>query len=237
MATSEFTSPHGNRAGGSAGAGGYSYQARAIAFAAIHILAQQRLNWVTHSVADVPTAVAVETGGPGDDLCLTLSDETRIEIQAKKGLDKDKLWGAILPLYSSLRSNPTLYCVLLVDTSSSKTIREDLRHDIERLSMGRSDDLKQITTELLDRIRQIGDLDYGLFTRLRIVHLDLTESACRSSITGVLGSLLGPDSNANVAWTTLESDALALISSRGNRDRPSLIALLSREARVFLSAN
>src|SRR5262245_18424535 len=78
MGIDESVVPRRNTAGGSAGAGGYNYQALAIVFAEIHILVEQRLNWIEHSVADIPVAVAVETGGPGDDFQIKLDDGTTI---------------------------------------------------------------------------------------------------------------------------------------------------------------
>ena len=52
---------------GSGGGGGYGYQADAFAFLSAHALAEQPLNWFD-DVEDVPVAVSMETGCPGDDL-------------------------------------------------------------------------------------------------------------------------------------------------------------------------
>ncbi|MEQ8959053.1 MAG: hypothetical protein RLP02_14210 [Coleofasciculus sp. C2-GNP5-27] len=61
---------------GSGGGGGYEYQARATAYVGTHILAQEPLYWIEHSTPDIPISVEEETNGPGDDLKITLKDDT-----------------------------------------------------------------------------------------------------------------------------------------------------------------
>lgn len=81
--------------GGSGGRGGYRYQALAAAYVAAHALACQPLNWVG-SIGAVPLAVWAETGGPGDDLKVEFVSGPDLEIQAKKGQEKNaKLWKAL----------------------------------------------------------------------------------------------------------------------------------------------
>ena len=82
---------------GSGGGGGYEYQAIATAYIAVHILLQKRLDWI-ENLNDLPIAVAEETDGPGDDIRITLQDEITIELQAKHGLQKNKLWEPIVKL-------------------------------------------------------------------------------------------------------------------------------------------
>lgn len=58
---------------GSAGGGGYDFQARLSAFICIFILVQEPLRWVELEVPDIPVAVAAETAGPGDDIRIELA--------------------------------------------------------------------------------------------------------------------------------------------------------------------
>jgi hypothetical protein len=52
----------GNKSGGSAGGGGYDYQAEAWALVAAKILAEESLNWVESGCARVPVSIRTETG-------------------------------------------------------------------------------------------------------------------------------------------------------------------------------
>jgi len=76
---------------GSGGSGGYEYQHNAIGYVAAYILAGESLGWLETGTPDIPVAVAAETGGPGDDLCITLQNGVIVELQAKHGLQKGKL--------------------------------------------------------------------------------------------------------------------------------------------------
>ena len=78
---------------GSGGSGGYEYQDNAIGYVAAHILAGESLGWrIETGAPDIPVAVAAETDGPGDDLCITLRNGVIVELQAKHGLQKGKLF-------------------------------------------------------------------------------------------------------------------------------------------------
>lgn len=124
---------------GSGGGGGYEYQAQATAYIAAHILTQKALRWIDHSTADVPIAVAAETDGPGDDINIQLQDGTIIELQAKHGFKKgEDFWETIIKLTRGLAENPSLYGILLTDSTASSTIKVKLRQDIERLGQGRT---------------------------------------------------------------------------------------------------
>jgi hypothetical protein len=132
---------------GSGGSGGYEYQHNAIGYVAAHILATEPLGWLETGAPDIPLAVAAETDGPGDDLCITLQNNVLVELQAKHGLKKDKLFKPLLKLVKGLRENPNLYGVLLTDSTASQTIRGYLRNDLIKLGQGRFDSLKPITQE------------------------------------------------------------------------------------------
>ena len=129
-----------NKSGGSAGGGGYNYQATAIAYVCSHILLRQPLGWLFHT-KDLPVKVASETGGPGDDLDIYLEDNTHIEVQVKHGLRKNgDFWATLLNLSKGIANDSNLHAVLLLDTTTSLTIRYNLRNDLTRLAEGRDDE-------------------------------------------------------------------------------------------------
>ncbi|KAM3114064.1 NACHT domain-containing protein [Phormidesmis sp. 146-33] len=213
---------------GSGGGGGYEYQARATAYVAVHILTEQKLDWIDHP-DDLPIAVAEETDGPGDDLNITLQDDTTIELQAKHGLQKGKLWEPIIKLAQGLQQNPLLHGILLTDSTASGIIKDELREDLKRLGQGRTDGLKQITQELQQKLAE-ADIsnDPGLFKRLSIRVLDLddglqnSESACR-----LLSQVLETQNQASLAWKVLWGEGLKLITNKGRRDAAGWAQLLS----------
>jgi|GEM_PF-1163590 len=214
---------------GSGGGGGYQYQAQATAFIATHILAKQPLHWIEHSVADVPTIVAEETNGPGDDIRITLQDGSVVEVQAKHGLKKnEKFWEAIIKLTRGLVENPSLYGVLLTDCTASSTIRDELRKDVERLGQGREDNLKTITQEVRKRLREAGiSHSSDIFRRFRIVIADLDNSQRDAKTAlGLLTLILKNREQAGQAWKVLSDDGLDLIQKRGQRDAEALSRLL-----------
>jgi hypothetical protein len=109
--------------GGSAAGGGFDFQNRIIAYIAAHILCERELDWLRLGVPDVPTRVAAESGGPGDDVQMEVGEQT-VEIQAKRGLKAGSdFWEAITILADGLRENPELLGILAVDDQASRTIR------------------------------------------------------------------------------------------------------------------
>ena len=82
-------------AGGSATGSGINFQVAVTAIAAVHVAIGERMNWLDGIVNDTPTALAVETGGAGDDLAITFIDGSVAEIQIKRGLTRgSRLWPA-----------------------------------------------------------------------------------------------------------------------------------------------
>lgn len=99
-------------------------------------------------------AVLAETGGPGDDIVLE-TDIGRIEIQAKKGLTGgSKLWQALDPIVQGLDKSPDIRAILLVDTTTFITVKNDLARDLNRIADGRHDDLSATGQAALDRLVQ-----------------------------------------------------------------------------------
>ena len=216
---------------GSGGGGGYEYQARAAAFISAHILAQHPLNWIEHTCLDTPIAILQETLGPGDDIQVVLHDQTLLEFQVKHGIQKNKLWEAIIPLAQGLAEDALIYRILLTDSTASQTIRDDLRKDLLRLGQGREDNLKLITQEFLQKLRENGlAYDAALFRRLRIIVLDLDDES--------QGAILGQSRLSQVVsqpqikqtWAVLIKDCFSMIANRGQRDSLMLSRLLSSHA-------
>lgn len=217
-----------NKSGGSAGGGGYNYQASAIAYVCSHILSIQPLGWLFHT-KDLPVKVASETGGPGDDLDIYLEDNTHIEVQVKHGLQKNgDFWATLLNLSKGIANDSNLHAVLLVDTTTSLTIRDNLRNDLVRLAEGRDDELKPITKELLNKLKEINLEIKEIAPRLRIIVIDLHPSSSGEA-TGkqCLTPLLSDQSQSQAAWMILVKDGLDLITHRGQRDSVVLSRLLS----------
>lgn len=218
---------------GSGGGGGYEYQARATAYVGTHILAQEPLYWIEHSTPDIPISVEEETNGPGDDLKITLKDDTVIELQAKHGLKKGKeFWKAILKLAHGLAEKSSLYGILLTDSTASGPIKDKLRQDLKRLGQGRTDDLKDITQEVRKKFAEEGiSNDSELFRRLRIIVIDLDDDSQGARNAQLLLSKIIEDQyQTGTAWETLVKDGLNLITNRGRREAASLARLLTNKS-------
>jgi hypothetical protein len=215
---------------GSGGGSGYNFQARAIAYVGAHILAQRRLDWIDHSIPDIPVAVATETGGPGDDIQVTLQDGVKLEIQAKKGLRyNQKFWDALLRLASGLTKEPSLHGVLLIDPKATGKIKNELREDFRTLGVNGSGNLKQITQEVIARFRQEGiQVTSELFRRFKIIQADFQDSSPEVKFASELLSQVVHDGNqAKNAWKVLDSDGHQLIELKGKRDIVALARLLT----------
>jgi hypothetical protein len=219
-----------NVSGGSAGAGGYGFQASAIAYVASYILAKKPLEWIEHFAPDIPVSVATETGKIGDDLKIILKGGISIELQAKTGISKgEKFWNALLDLSRGLSRNPKLYAVFLTDNSASTTIRQELRKDLLRLSDGRMDQLKQITKEFLSKLKSEKIDVNKIFSRLRIIVLDFYSGApAESTAKTILSALVVDGKQDRITWNTLVKDGIDLIKKRGMRDSDAFVALLHR---------
>jgi hypothetical protein len=214
---------------GSGGGGGYDYQADAFASVASYALAKQPLGWFS-DLSDIPVAISLETGGAGDDLKIELRQgHPVIEVQVKHGASKDKHFtSAMLRLAQGLANDPALYAVLLVDGSTSNTIREELRSDIIRLGQDRRDDLYPITSDVINLLETNGiAASADLFRRLRIIVKDLQEGADgRAAALSLLTRVVKSPQDTLTAWGVLGKEGNRLIASRGRRDVHSLITLL-----------
>jgi hypothetical protein len=129
--------------GGSAGAGGFDFQAEGFALVSAKLLAKEALNWLEVGGDRIPEAVLMETGTGGDDIRILLSGDVIVELQAKRGLDRSRdLWESLTGLAKAIETNSKIHGVLLVNSEASGTVRRDLKQDIVRIGQERLDDLK-----------------------------------------------------------------------------------------------
>jgi NB-ARC domain len=230
----EGSSSEAGFSGGSGGAGGYRFQALAAAYVYAHALAEHGLNWVAGGV--IPLAVSAETAGPGDDLRVEYlgssgAGSSVLEVQAKRGLRKGaELWDALVSLTRGLDEDSSLRCALLVDHAASRSVRDELRRDIERLAQGRSDRLRPITREFLRRLEAEGITPgRSLLTRLSVIVADLGDQSEGEGTALVLLSKVVDKASILNAWTAFREDGMRLAEIAGRRDVPALWDMLEAQ--------
>jgi len=196
-----------------------------IALAYCHIIAEAPLGWF--GGGDVPTSIVPETGGPGDDFLAECGPTgPRFEVQVKHGLSGRQ---EIVEMIRQLAPASNQQLVLVVDSTSSGTIRTDFRSDLDRLRSGRASPLSEFT----QRVRDAVPAEFAAAERLRVVQVDIdsaSHSDTRLALTLLRNSLVDPD-QAGAAFETLVADAVEACARRLQRTRSSLIALL--QARGF----
>lgn len=225
-----------NPFGGSAGGGGYDYQAEAWALAAAKILAQESLNWIESECNRVPISIRMETGGGGDDILITLQSGVKIEVQAKRGLKRgNRLWRALIALARVLKDDVSTYGVLLTNTESSNTIRIHLKDGIVRVGQGLMEDLHEIIEDFLKHLHKAGIDDLSICSRIRIVVRDFAPGSSGEEETlATLRKVLTDPNKARAARNTLVSDGFDQIKLRGIRHTNGLISVL-KQAGLSLS--
>lgn len=229
-----------NTFGGSAGGGGYDYQAEAYALVAAKILAQESLNWPETGCDRIPVSIRMETGSGGDDLQITLHSGKVIEIQAKRGLQRgNDLWDALLALATTVSTNSNTYGVLLTNTDgTSNTVRDELKNDIIKIGQGTTDNLHEIAEDFLKRLRD-NNLDdvVSICSQMRIIIRDLDSGSQGEEETlETLRKVITEPQLAGAARSILVSDGLDLIKYRGRRDTSNLIGII-KQAGISLSSS
>jgi tetratricopeptide (TPR) repeat protein len=212
--------------GGSAGGGGYEFQARIIAFVAVHIVAQRPLTFIRLPIKAVPVAVSAETGGAGDDLRVEILDGPVFEIQAKKGLQRGPDFDQTIDRFAAiLPVHPTQHGILAVDPAASGTIHE-LARDLDRLRSGRADGLSAAAEDVRARVHASGDA--AVISRIHILVLDLLAdtSPLRLVAVQMLRGVLEDADGAEAAWDAIVAESLRLVRERGRHDTSSLTAFL-----------
>lgn len=214
---------------GSAAGGGFEYQANVIAWVAVHILDRRSLKWLRLDSPPTPTAVSAETETAGDDLLVELV-ETEIELdsQVKKGLSADAAFRETIDRFAEgLSEFENRHFVLVVDNTTSRTIRNNLKQDLDRMRNGRYDGLTDVGEEVLERVEEEADAnDVG---RIHVVELQLlTDTAPhRQRAVSRLGDLVADATKAESAWSCLVEAGYELIRKRSRLTRESLRNLLS----------
>ena len=135
---------------------GTNYQASVIAYVFVHVLTETKLRWIALA-DDTPSAVSGEVGGAGDDARIEFrTGSAPIEIQAKHGLKPQKS----IEAFEAIRDGSTLAdateVMLVVDSTSSPAIRNDLWRDLDRLRSGRGDALKDLTRNIVSALGSSG---------------------------------------------------------------------------------
>jgi hypothetical protein len=228
-----------NRAGGSAGAGGYDFQAEVFALIAAKLLAREPLNWVDAEGERLPEAIYMETGTGGDDLRILLSDNIIVDLQAKRGLERnDDLWTTLTALAKAVEADARVYGVLLTNGRASGPVRIQLKDGIERVGQQRTDDIPDIVNDLLQRLTDAGINDVSACCRrMRIIIRDLEPGTAGEEETlASLRKVVDDVHLAGAARNTLVSDGHDLMQLRGRREASDLARKLS-QAGIKLSTS
>lgn len=227
------------RAGGAATGSGMNFQAATTAIANICMARGQPLLWLAGLVDDTPIAVEAETGGSGDDIRLFLKDTRTVEVQVKKGLNKGaKLWTSLLKLAAAITKGDVDFGVLVVSSTSSSTITNNLANDIVRIGDGRTDGLSSIGAMLSAKLAAAGINGRVACMHLRIqtVHALAADQAGVLAARAELAHVCASAAQIGLAWNVIYTDATTLIEQRGRRDVAAVLCLLLA-ARINLNAS
>lgn len=139
---------------------GTNYQASVIAYVFVHVLTETKLRWI--GVADdTPSAVSGEVKGPGDDARVEFrTGASPVEIQAKHGLKPQKCIEAFEAIRDASTAGDATGVLLVVDSTSSTAVRNDLWRDLDRLRSGRRDGLKELTQNVISALGSRAEDDY-----------------------------------------------------------------------------
>ncbi|MDE1324939.1 hypothetical protein L9W97_07335 [Vibrio aestuarianus] len=217
--------------GGTAVGSGMNFQASVTAIVGVHILRGIPLDWLGHACEDIPTGVWAESEGPGDDLRIELFDDTAIEVQVKKGLQRgNKLWTALIDMAKAIQNDGLPYGVLVVSTDSSNSICQDLAKDIIRIGEGRLDLLSDIGADWVKKLEEneIEGQEVCRRLRIKVIHSQYSDDASVNNAKDSLRFVCKLERDINTAWTHLHSCALALIERRGRWTVHNLIDLFQR---------
>lgn len=220
--------------GGDGTFAGTNYQASVIAYIYVHVLSDTKLRWA--GVADdTPSAVSGEVKGPGDDARVEFrTGSAPVEIQAKHGLKPQKCVQAFEAIRDHSTSDENTTVWLVVDSTSSPSVRNELWRDLERLRAGRADGLKDLARQILS---SLGPRSEDVTRRTHIMTLDLARNtdAGAAEALRLLSDSLEDESQATTAWTVLERDAAQMCADKSRRTKQMLVELLSKE-RIALRA-
>lgn len=214
--------------GGSAAERGLDFQARVSAIVMAHVVVERPMGWLEGVLDDTPLELEAETGGPGDDVRFLTSGGKRVELQAKRGLQRgEDLWGALLSLATGISMQLIDAGILAVCPNSSGTIREALSEDIVRLGTGRSDGLREIGSDFSARLAAASlDINF-ICSRIRITVVNAVDGnrVSESIANERLGRVV---QDSQVAWGILVEYGRQLIRMRGKSTSAQIHQKLSR---------
>ena len=132
-------------------------------------------------------------------------------------------------LAQAIKGSANTYGVLLVSYSSSRTVVDDLRHDISRIGMGRNDDLKNVTTEFVKFLNNKGFSPLEICSKLSIVARDfhLGSEGESGTITTIEKFVVSNQTAA--ARSVLVRDGVDVIQQRGQRNSQAIIDKLVQD--------
>ena len=226
-----------NTSGGAAAAGGFDFQAALGAIVYVHALRGTAIPWIDGWTASPPTAVSFETGGPGDDISLTLADGATIEVQAKKGLTASKrFWLALDSLCEGIDSECCDYGILAVCPQSSLPVRKHYALAFRRLGDQRGDHPSEEQTKLAHFLVEKGYDVIKVCSRIRIktVPALIDDDAAVVAARSELGHVCVHAHQVRPAWNALYRDAVSGITTRGRRIFVNLVSVL-RKSQIDLS--
>jgi len=223
--------------GGSAGDGGFQFQAKIIAFVAVHMLAEAALTGLEQDIEGIPIAVAAETNGPGDDIRIELTQSLHfIELQAKKGLRVDSRFNeAIEKIAIGLCLDTTSRVVLAVDPTASSRIRQKLPSDLRRLRLSREDtphdrDLFNRVIQLFAAHAKDEEETRELVKRFFVHVFDMEKADVQTALFLLRSSILLDEKQAKAAWNLLVQAGHELITTRGCYDAAFFVRFLQNES-------
>ncbi len=202
---------------GSGAAGGFNFQAIVGAFVVAHLLADEQLRWSTW--LDLPTSIAFERGGAGDDIRIEFSSGNSYEVQVKRGLRADlNLEDALTKMTSALK--PQERGMIAVDPTSSGTVTQGLRNWLDGHRYGNSSALPNSLAERCQCLLQTT----GYIERLHVIELDLEHSysSHRRLAQALISTLIQNDSSPDAVMDTLITYCYHLMAVRGECDAKGL---------------
>ena len=226
-----------NTSGGAAAGGGFDFQAALGAIAYVHALRGTPVHWTDDWTASPPTAVSFETGGPGDDISLSLADGSTVEVQARKGLTATaRFWSALDSLCEGIDSGRCDYGILAVCPHSSLPVRKHYALALRRLGNQSSATPSEQQTKLRKFLTERGCDVAKVCSRIRIKTISalMDDGDAVGTARSELRDICAYAHQTGHAWNALYRDAMSAISTRGRRTFADLISVL-RASPVDLS--
>ena len=210
-------------------AGGLNFQAAISAIAYIHALRGTPVQWLDGLTVGTPVSVSSETGGPGDDLSLKLTDGSLVEVQVKKGLNAtNAFWSAVDSLSEGINSGHCNYGILIVCPSSSNTIRSDFAKAIRRIGDGRPDNPTKQQIKFTCYLQEQGYDPTKICARMRVKTVSALNDHgdAIAAALAELGHVCANTPQIKSAWSALYVEAIRKIELKGQQTSSSLISVL-----------